>query len=67
MSVAADWRLSKTNDPAGGAVAYEVHGDGAPAALVHRMPSWPYLWRYVANNHRQSGGTPSPEGSADGP
>ena len=49
MSVAAKWRLSKTHDSAGGAVAYEVLGDGPPVVLVHGTPSWSYLWRNVAN------------------
>jgi hypothetical protein len=62
MSVAAGWRLSKTCGSAGGAVAYEVLGDGAPVVLVHGTPSWSCLWPDVAANCRQSGGTPSPGG-----
>jgi len=49
MGVAADWRLSKTHDCAGGTVAYEVLGDGSPVVLVHGTPSWSYLWRNVAS------------------
>jgi len=49
MSGAADWRLSKTYDFAGGTVAYEVLGDGSPVVLVHGTPSWSYLWRKVAS------------------
>lgn len=49
MSGPADWRLSKTFDSAGGTVAYEVLGDGAPVVLVHGTPSWSYLWRKVAS------------------
>jgi pimeloyl-ACP methyl ester carboxylesterase len=40
--------LTKTYDSAGGAVAYEVVGDGPPVVLLHRTPSWSYLWRDVA-------------------
>jgi pimeloyl-ACP methyl ester carboxylesterase len=49
MSVAAEWNLSRIHDSAGGAVAYEVLGDGPPVVLVHGTPSWSYLWRNVAN------------------
>jgi pimeloyl-ACP methyl ester carboxylesterase len=49
MSLAADWRLSKTYDSAGGVVAYDVLGDGPPVVLVHGTPSWSYLWRNVAH------------------
>jgi pimeloyl-ACP methyl ester carboxylesterase len=49
MSAAVEWRLSKTYESAGGRVAYEVLGDGAPVVLVHGTPSWSYLWRNVAN------------------
>jgi pimeloyl-ACP methyl ester carboxylesterase len=49
MSGGTEWRLSKTYDSAGGAVAYEVLGDGVPVVLVHGTPSWSYLWRNVAN------------------
>jgi pimeloyl-ACP methyl ester carboxylesterase len=49
MRVAADWNLSRIHDCAGGAVAYEVLGDGPPVVLVHGTPSWSYLWRNVAN------------------
>jgi pimeloyl-ACP methyl ester carboxylesterase len=49
VSVVADWRLSKTYDYAGGMVAYEVLGLGAPVVLVHGTPSWSYLWRNVAS------------------
>jgi pimeloyl-ACP methyl ester carboxylesterase len=48
VSLAADWRLSMTHESAGGAVAYEVLGDGPPVVLVHGTPSWSYLWRDVA-------------------
>jgi pimeloyl-ACP methyl ester carboxylesterase len=48
VSLAADWRLSMTYESAGGAVAYEVLGDGPPVVLVHGTPSWSYLWRDVA-------------------
>jgi pimeloyl-ACP methyl ester carboxylesterase len=41
--------LSKTYNSAGGRVAYEVLGHGAPVVLVHGTPSWSYLWRNVAN------------------
>jgi pimeloyl-ACP methyl ester carboxylesterase len=43
-----DWRLGKTYDSAGGAVAYDVLGHGPPVVLVHGTPSWSYLWRDVA-------------------
>jgi pimeloyl-ACP methyl ester carboxylesterase len=49
MGVAAEWNLSRIHDSAGGAVAYEVLGDGPPVVLVHGTPSWSYLWRNVAN------------------
>jgi pimeloyl-ACP methyl ester carboxylesterase len=49
MSRAAEWRLSKTCDSAGGMIAYEVLGRGAPVVLVHGTPSWSYLWRNVAD------------------
>jgi pimeloyl-ACP methyl ester carboxylesterase len=49
MSRAAEWRLSKTYDSAGGMIAYEVLGRGAPVVLVHGTPSWSYLWRNVAD------------------
>jgi pimeloyl-ACP methyl ester carboxylesterase len=49
MNAAVEWRLSKTYESAGGRVAYEVLGDGAPVVLVHGTPSWSYLWRNVAN------------------
>jgi pimeloyl-ACP methyl ester carboxylesterase len=49
MSGTAEWRLSKTYDSAGGTVAYEALGHGAPVVLVHGTPSWSYLWRNVAN------------------
>jgi pimeloyl-ACP methyl ester carboxylesterase len=49
MSEAAEWRLSRAYDSAGGTVAYEVLGDGPPVVLVHGTPSWSYLWRSVAN------------------
>jgi pimeloyl-ACP methyl ester carboxylesterase len=49
MSRAAEWRLSKTHDSAGGMIAYEVLGRGAPVVLVHGTPSWSYLWRNVAD------------------
>jgi pimeloyl-ACP methyl ester carboxylesterase len=49
MSMAAEWNLSRIHDSAGGAVAYEVLGDGPPVVLVHGTPSWSYLWRNVAN------------------
>jgi pimeloyl-ACP methyl ester carboxylesterase len=49
MSLAADWRLSKTHDSAGGVVAYDVLGNGPPVVLVHGTPSWSYLWRNVAH------------------
>jgi pimeloyl-ACP methyl ester carboxylesterase len=49
MSRAAEWRLSKTYDSAGGMIAYEVLGRGAPVVLVHGTPSWSYLWRKVAD------------------
>jgi pimeloyl-ACP methyl ester carboxylesterase len=49
MTVAAEWDLSRIHDSAGGAVAYEVLGDGPPVVLVHGTPSWSYLWRNVAN------------------
>jgi pimeloyl-ACP methyl ester carboxylesterase len=48
MSLAAEWRLSKTYDSVGGTVAYDVFGDGPPVVLVHGTPSWSYLWRNVA-------------------
>jgi pimeloyl-ACP methyl ester carboxylesterase len=48
MSGAAEWRLSKAYDSAGGTVAYDVLGDGPPVVLVHGTPSWSYLWRDVA-------------------
>jgi pimeloyl-ACP methyl ester carboxylesterase len=44
-----EWRLSRAYGSAGGAVAYEVLGDGPPVVLVHGTPSWSYLWRNVAN------------------
>jgi pimeloyl-ACP methyl ester carboxylesterase len=50
MSLAADWRLSKTYDSVGGTVAYEVLEEGRPVVLVHGTPSWSYLWRAVAND-----------------
>ena len=40
-----DWRLTRTYDSAGGAVAYDVLGSGPPVVLVHGAPSWSYLWR----------------------
>jgi pimeloyl-ACP methyl ester carboxylesterase len=43
-----DWRLTRTYDSAGGAVAYDVFGSGPPVVLVHGTPSWSYLWRDVA-------------------
>jgi pimeloyl-ACP methyl ester carboxylesterase len=43
-----DWQLRKTFDLAGGTVAYDVLGQGAPVVLVHGTPSWSYLWRNVA-------------------
>jgi pimeloyl-ACP methyl ester carboxylesterase len=49
MSVTPEWRLSREYDSAGGAVAYEVLGEGPPVVLVHGTPSWSYLWRGVAN------------------
>jgi len=49
VSVVADWHLSKTYNCAGGRVAYEVLGHGAPVVLVHGTPSWSYLWRNVAS------------------
>jgi pimeloyl-ACP methyl ester carboxylesterase len=49
MSAAVEWRLSKSYESAGGRVAYEVLGDGAPVVLVHGTPSWSYLWRNVAH------------------
>jgi pimeloyl-ACP methyl ester carboxylesterase len=49
VSLAADWRLSMTYESAGGAVAYEVLGDGPPVVLLHGTPSWSYLWRDVAS------------------
>lgn len=42
------WRLSKMFESEGGAVAYEVLGDGPPVVLLHGTPSWSYLWRNVA-------------------
>jgi pimeloyl-ACP methyl ester carboxylesterase len=48
MSFAADWRLTKTYDSAGGAVAYDALGAGPPVVLLHGTPSWSYLWRNVA-------------------
>jgi pimeloyl-ACP methyl ester carboxylesterase len=48
MSLAADWRLSKTHESAGGMVAYDVLGNGPPVVLVHGTPSWSYIWRNVA-------------------
>jgi len=49
MSVAADWRLSKTYESVGGTVAYEVLGEGPAVVLLHGTPSWSYLWRNVAS------------------
>jgi pimeloyl-ACP methyl ester carboxylesterase len=48
MGFATDWRLTKIYDSVGGAVAYEVLGDGPPVVLLHGTPSWSYLWRRVA-------------------
>jgi pimeloyl-ACP methyl ester carboxylesterase len=48
MGLAADWRLSKTHESAGGMVAYDVLGNGPPVVLVHGTPSWSYIWRNVA-------------------
>jgi pimeloyl-ACP methyl ester carboxylesterase len=49
MSFAADWRLTKTYDSVGGAVAYDALGAGPPVVLLHGTPSWSYLWRNVAS------------------
>jgi pimeloyl-ACP methyl ester carboxylesterase len=42
-----------TYESAGGAVAYEVLGDGPPVVLLHGTPSWSYLWRNVARELAQ--------------
>jgi len=44
------WRPSQTYEFAGGAVAYEILGDGPPVVLIHGTPSWSYLWRNVASD-----------------
>jgi pimeloyl-ACP methyl ester carboxylesterase len=46
-------RVSMTYESAGGAVAYEVLGEGPPVVLLHGTPSWSYLWRNVANQLAQ--------------
>jgi pimeloyl-ACP methyl ester carboxylesterase len=48
MSFAPDWRLTRTYDSTGGAVAHDALGNGPPVVLLHGTPSWSYLWRNVA-------------------
>jgi len=43
-----DWRLRERASVAGGKVAWDRLGEGAPIVLVHGTPSWSYLWRNVA-------------------
>jgi len=43
-----DWRLRERASLAGGRVAWDRLGEGAPIVLVHGTPSWSYLWREVA-------------------
>jgi pimeloyl-ACP methyl ester carboxylesterase len=43
----ADWALRRRWDSSGGAVRYDVFGDGPPLVLVHGTPSSTYLWRNV--------------------
>jgi pimeloyl-ACP methyl ester carboxylesterase len=42
------WRLRESASLAGGRVAWDRLGEGAPIVLVHGTPSWSYLWRTVA-------------------
>ena len=39
---------ARTGSLAGGKVAWDRLGEGAPIVLVRRTPSWSYLWREVA-------------------
>lgn len=41
------WKLGRRFDSEGGAVAYDVFGEGPPLVLVHGTPSWSFLWRNV--------------------
>jgi pimeloyl-ACP methyl ester carboxylesterase len=43
-----DWRLRERASLAGGEVAWDRLGEGAPILLVHGTPGWSYLWRKVA-------------------
>ena len=42
------WRLRERASLAGGRVAWDRLGEGAPIVLVHGTPSWSYVWRNVA-------------------
>jgi pimeloyl-ACP methyl ester carboxylesterase len=42
------WRLRERAILAGGRVAWDRLGEGAPIVLVHGTPSWSYVWRNVA-------------------
>jgi pimeloyl-ACP methyl ester carboxylesterase len=41
------WFLRERASVAGGTVAWDRFGDGAPVVLVHGTPSWSFLWRRV--------------------
>lgn len=49
MDVAAEWRLKRKYESAGGTVAFDVISEGPPVVLLHGTPSWSYLWRNVAS------------------
>jgi pimeloyl-ACP methyl ester carboxylesterase len=43
----AEWALGERWESPGGAVRYDVFGDGPPIVLVHGTPSSTYLWRQI--------------------
>src|ERR1700680_903105 len=42
------WGLQERTRLAGGVVAHDRLGSGAPLVLVHGTPSWSFLWRRLA-------------------
>src|SRR5829696_684592 len=47
VSDPSDWRLRRRVRLAGGEVAFDVFGEGAPVILAHGTPSRSFIWRRV--------------------